>query len=56
LQYEIICHGLKALAKVINGSYFAYENGFSYREKRVLLGFWQRRIGIGSHHFDCSQN
>jgi hypothetical protein len=27
------CHGLKALAMVINGSYFAYENGFSYGEK-----------------------
>jgi hypothetical protein len=33
------CHGLKALAKVVNGSYFAYENGISYGEKRVAIGF-----------------
>ncbi len=52
----MICHGLKALAKVINGSYFAYENGFSYGEKRALLGFWHRRIRVGGHYFYCGQN
>jgi len=33
------CHGLKALVKTIKGTYFAYENGFSYREMRATTGF-----------------
>jgi hypothetical protein len=56
LQYEMICHGLKALAKVIHSGYFAYVNCFSYSEKLLLLGFWHRRGGVGSHYFDSSQN
>ena len=53
----MICHRLKALEKGIAGSYFAYENSVSYREKRErLLGFWHRRIGIGSYDLDCGQD
>ena len=50
------CQGLKAEAKGVNGRYFAYENGISYREKLLLLGFWHNGIGIGGHYLDCSQN